>query len=101
MADGILTSPRKRRAGLQSATIESALELQLQEDREYIVPVLCHALAIIEVLRARDSGLKLEEIHQATGISKSTAYRIIRTLVAKRYVARDQHALYKWSSFAG
>lgn len=101
MVGSVDNPKRRKRTGLQGATIDSSPELRLQENREYIVPVLCHALQIIEVLRTKDAGLKLEEIHQATGISRSTAYRIVRTLVAKRYVARDRRALYRWSSFAG
>ncbi|WP_263377417.1 helix-turn-helix domain-containing protein [Granulicella paludicola] len=100
MTDEIGKPKRKKRTGLQGAHVDPLREREYQEDREYIVPVLWHALQVIEVLRAKDTGLKLEEIHQTTGIAKSTVYRIVRTLVAKRYVARDQQSLYKWSSFS-
>jgi len=95
----ITTTGRKRRAGLQDMTFDGSATLHLAENREYIVPILCKALQIMEVLRAESSGLRLEDIHLATGIPKSTAYRIVRTLVAKHYVAQEQRNLYKWSAF--
>ena len=51
-------------------------------DREYIVPMLLNAIAILDLLREHSDGLKLEAIHRLSGTPKSTAYRILRTYVA-------------------
>ena len=55
-------------------------------DREYIVPVLLNAIAILQLLREHENGLKLSQIQELTGIPKTTAYRILRTYVATGHV---------------
>lgn len=53
------------------------------------VPVLMRTLDIIEFLRESDSPLRMREISNATGISPSTTYRVLWTLVRRGYVVRD------------
>jgi hypothetical protein len=65
---------RRRRTGLQGAGIDNSVVAHPTENREYIVPILCRAFQIIELLRAQHKGMRLEDIHQATGVPKSTAY---------------------------
>ena len=55
----------------------------------YSVPVLMHALDILEFLRGTDSLLKPDEISNATGVSRTTTYRILHTFVRRGYVAQD------------
>lgn len=57
--------------------------------RIYTVPVLNHALDILEYLSRISVPLRLNEISDATGVSLTTTYRILQTLVRRGYVARD------------
>lgn len=55
----------------------------------YSVPVLMRALDILEFLRGSDIPLKPDEISNATGVSRTTTYRILHTFVRRGYVAQD------------
>ena len=61
--------------------------------RLYLIPVLTKALDILELLQAENQPMVLEEIHKRTKISKTTVYRILKTLVHRGYVgqAADRH----------
>ena len=61
--------------------------------RLYLIPVLTKALDILELLRSEDQPMVLEAIHKRTKISKTTVYRILKTLVHRGYVAQtaDRH----------
>ena len=61
--------------------------------RLYLIPVLTKALDILELLQGRDEPMVLEAIHKQTKISKTTVYRILKTLVHRGYVAQtaDRH----------
>jgi len=63
--------------------------LKITKSRFYLVPVLMRTLDILEVLSNSDQPLKMNEISQRTRISKTTTYRILRTLVYRGYVAQD------------
>lgn len=63
--------------------------LKITKSRFYLVPVLMRTLDVLEVLSNSDQPLKMNEISQRTGISKTTTYRILRTLVYRGYVAQD------------
>ncbi|MEZ2346174.1 substrate-binding domain-containing protein [Terriglobus sp. RCC_193] len=63
--------------------------------RLYLVPVLSKALDILELLRDGREALSLEAIHRTTRISKTTAYRVLRTFVHRGYVARGSDGLYR------
>jgi ribose transport system substrate-binding protein len=55
----------------------------------YSVPVLMHALDVLEFLRGCDIPVKPDEISNATGVSRTTTYRILHTFVRRGYVAQD------------
>ena len=64
--------------------------------RLYLIPVLTKALDILELLQAEDQPLVLEEVHKRTKVSKTTVYRILKTLVHRGYVSQtaDRHYRY-------
>ncbi|HKR27720.1 MAG TPA: helix-turn-helix domain-containing protein, partial [Acidobacteriaceae bacterium] len=61
----------------------------------YLIPVLSKALDVLEVLHRYDQPLPLETIHRQTQISKTTTYRILKTLVHRGYLANSQDGLYR------
>jgi predicted DNA-binding transcriptional regulator len=73
---------------------EHAKHLKPFLDREYIVPVLLKAIDILDVLKSRPDGLRVEEIHRLTGISKTTVYRILRTFVTSGYISQNATSSY-------
>jgi len=64
--------------------------------RLYLIPVLTKALDILELLQTEDQPMMLEAIHKRTKISKTTVYRILKTLVHRGYVGQtaDRHYRY-------
>ena len=66
---------------------------KVKSKRLYLIPVLTKALDILELLRAENQPMVLETIHRRTKISKTTVYRILKTLVHRGYVAQtaDRH----------
>ncbi len=64
--------------------------------RLYLIPVLTKALDILEMLQNEKESLVLETIHKRTRISKTTVYRILKTLVHRGYVVQtaDRHYRY-------
>ncbi len=65
-------------------------------DRSYIIPVLSKALLIMDLLRSSDRPLNVAEIAGDTGISKSTIYRILRTLSAYGYLPNGAKGIYSF-----
>jgi ribose transport system substrate-binding protein len=63
--------------------------------RLYLIPVLSKALDILDLLQAEQRPLTLEAIHQRTNYSKTTVYRILKTLVHRGYLAQSQEGLYR------
>jgi ribose transport system substrate-binding protein len=63
--------------------------------RLYLIPVLSKALDILELLQKERGSLTLEAIYQRTNISKTTVYRILKTLVHRGYLAQSQDGLYR------
>jgi ribose transport system substrate-binding protein len=62
----------------------------------YLIPVLTKALDILELLQIERRPMMLETLHKRTKISKTTVYRILKTLVHRGYVGQtaDRHYLY-------
>lgn len=56
----------------------------------YSVPNLERGLLIIELLATKTKGLTLSEIIQALSISKSSAFRIVNTLIFKNYLQKNE-----------
>ncbi len=63
--------------------------------RLYLIPILSKALDVIELLEQNQSQLSLEDVFQKTKISKTSVYRILKTLVHRGYVAQTQDGLYR------
>jgi len=81
----------------------SLMKLQLGEDklpkakikRLYLIPILSKALDVIELLEQNNSPVTLEDVYQQTQISKTSVYRILKTLVHRGYVAQAQNGQYR------
>lgn len=63
--------------------------------RLYLIPILSKALDVIELLEQDHAALSLEDVYQKTNISKTSVYRILKTLVHRGYVAQTQNGLYR------
>ncbi len=62
--------------------------------RLYLIPVLSKALDVLEMVQHENKPMSLESIYQRTRISKTTVYRILKTLVHRGYLAQSQDGLY-------
>src|ERR1035441_6979949 len=63
--------------------------------RLYLIPILSKALDVIELLEQHNTPLTLEDVYQKTEISKTSVYRILKTLVHRGYVAQGQNGQYR------
>ncbi len=63
--------------------------------RLYLIPVLSKALDILELLQKESQPKSLEEIFQQTNFSKTTVYRILKTLTHRGYIAQSENGLYR------
>jgi ribose transport system substrate-binding protein len=63
--------------------------------RLYLIPILSKALDVIELLEKEQTAQSLEDVYQKTNISKTSIYRILKTLVHRGYVAQAQSGLYR------
>ena len=63
--------------------------------RLYLIPILSKALDVIELLEENHAPVSLEDVFQRTRISKTSVYRILKTLVHRGYVAQAQNGLYR------
>jgi ribose transport system substrate-binding protein len=63
--------------------------------RLYLIPVLSKSLDILELLQAENRPMSLEVIHRRTRISKTTVYRVLKTLVHRGYLAQSQDGMYR------
>jgi len=63
--------------------------------RLYLIPILSKALDVIELLEQDHAPVSLEDVYQKTQISKTSVYRILKTLVHRGYVAQSQNGLYR------
>lgn len=66
--------------------------------RLYLIPILSKALDVLELLEQNHGPVSLEEVFQKTQISKTSVYRILKTLVHRGYVAQTQSGLYRMVS---
>jgi IclR helix-turn-helix domain len=81
---------------------KSAVSLQAPgRERTYLVPVLVKAIKIIELMNASDQPLKIEEITHRLGYSKSTVYRIVRTLCVYSSLQRKSTGRYSFRNGNG
>jgi ribose transport system substrate-binding protein len=63
--------------------------------RLYLIPVLSKSLDILELLQAENQPMSLEAIHRRTRISKTTVYRVLKTLVHRGYLAQSPDGMYR------
>ena len=63
--------------------------------RLYLIPILSKALDVIEQLEQNNAPVTLEDVYQRTQISKTSVYRILKTLVHRGYVAQSQDGQYR------
>ncbi len=63
--------------------------------RLYLIPVLSKALDVLEILQREGKPMSLEALYQRTKISKTTVYRILKTLPHRGYLAQSQDGLYR------
>lgn len=63
--------------------------------RLYLIPILSKALDVIELLEQNHAPLSLEDAYQKTNISKTSLYRILKTLAHRGYVAQTQEGQYR------
>jgi len=63
--------------------------------RLYLIPILSKALDVIELLEQHHAPLALEDVYQKTHISKTSVYRILKTLAHRGYLAQSQNGLYR------
>ncbi|MGA2906329.1 MAG: substrate-binding domain-containing protein [Terracidiphilus sp.] len=63
--------------------------------RLYLIPILSKALDVIELLEQDHTTLTLEDIYQRTNISKTSVYRILKTLVHRGYLAQTPSGRYR------
>jgi len=81
-----------------SAIAEFRGEIRLRKTapkRLYLIPVLSKALDVLELLQLDNRPQGLESIYVQTNISKTTVYRILKTLVHRGYLAQTQDGLYR------
>ena len=63
--------------------------------RTYHVPILSKALEIIELLQTRNQGVSIEDVYRQTRFSKSSVYRILKTLEQRGYLDRKEDGRYR------
>jgi ribose transport system substrate-binding protein len=63
--------------------------------RLYLIPILSKALDVLELLEQNNAPVTLEDVFQKTQISKTSVYRILKTLVHRGYVAQAQNGQYR------
>lgn len=63
--------------------------------RLYLIPILSKALDVLELLEQASGPMALEDVHQKTNISKTSVYRILKTLLHRGYVAQSQSGEYR------
>jgi ribose transport system substrate-binding protein len=63
--------------------------------RLYLIPILSKALDVIELFERDHAALTLEDVYQQTNISKTSVYRILKTLVHRGYLAQTQNGQYR------
>ena len=63
--------------------------------RLYLIPILSKALDVIELFERDHAALTLEDVYQQTNISKTSVYRIMKTLVHRGYLAQTQNGQYR------
>jgi IclR helix-turn-helix domain len=70
-------------------------ESDVPRNSSYLVPCVFKAVQMIEALREARTGLRVEDFLGRTGYSRSTIYRILRTLSVCDYIVRASGGVYR------
>ena len=63
--------------------------------RLYLIPILSKGLDILEFLEQLNAPISIEDVYKETNISKTSVYRILKTLTHRGYVAQTQDGQYR------
>lgn len=63
--------------------------------RLYLIPILSKGLDVLELLENAHGPVGLEDVYKETQISKTSVYRILKTLTHRGYVAQTQDGQYR------
>ncbi len=63
--------------------------------RLYLIPILSKGLDVLELLEQVHGPISVEDVYRKTGISKTSVYRILKTLAHRGYVAQTQNGQYR------
>src|SRR5271157_330038 len=88
-------NPRRLRIGSEGSTQGDEQLPKAKIKRLYLIPILSKALDVIEQLEQSHAPVTLEDVYQKTQISKTSVYRILKTLVHRGYVAQAQNGQYR------
>ena len=69
--------------------------------RLYLIPILSKGLDVLELLEQVHGPISLEDVYKKTNISKTSVYRILKTLVHRGYVAQTQNGQYRLVAIDG
>jgi len=72
------------------------MQRKTKAKRLYLIPVLTKALDVLELLQMESRPMVLEAIHKRMGASKTTVYRILKTLVHRGYVGQTSDRQYEY-----
>jgi ribose transport system substrate-binding protein len=61
----------------------------------YHIPILSKTLYILELLQAEKQSVSVEQLHQQTKFSKTSVYRILKTLEHRGYLAHQEDGRYR------
>jgi hypothetical protein len=53
------------------------------------------AIQVVEILREMPAGLRADDLRERAGYSRTTVYRILKTLTACDYILRDSGGVYR------
>ena len=84
-----------QRFAIETAARETIRCPKTRIKRLYLIPILSKALDVIELLEQNNAPVALEDVFQKTHISKTSVYRILKTLVHRGYVAQSQSGQYR------
>ena len=62
--------------------------------QSHTIPALEKAMELLELLGGAEEGLRQSELCEALGLSTSTAYRMLRTLLARNWIIRKKGGVY-------
>lgn len=79
-------------ARLTTTMAEAKKGTENERESAYWVPMVGHAIRILECFKDADAELSLQEICQNTQVHKSSAFRILYTLCQLGYITRKERA---------